>query len=54
MVNECGENTTKEQLSEFIWKTLNSGKVLSTLTRSIDESLFYWKSTFVAFEVIDY
>ncbi|KAK2637159.1 hypothetical protein Ddye_031951 [Dipteronia dyeriana] len=28
VVNECGENTTTEQLKDFIWKTLNSGKVV--------------------------
>ncbi|KAK2642834.1 hypothetical protein Ddye_024597 [Dipteronia dyeriana] len=28
VVNECGENPTTEQLKDFIWKTLNSGKVV--------------------------
>ncbi|KAK9282609.1 hypothetical protein L1049_010827 [Liquidambar formosana] len=26
VVDECGENTTTEQLKDYIWKTLNSGK----------------------------
>ena len=29
MVDECGENITSEQLKDYVWKTLNSGKVLS-------------------------
>lgn len=29
VVEECGENITKEQLNDYVWKTLNSGKVLS-------------------------
>lgn len=29
MVDECGENITTEQLKDYVWKTLNSGKVLS-------------------------
>ncbi|XP_047336086.1 citrate synthase, mitochondrial-like [Impatiens glandulifera] len=28
VVDECGENITKEQLKEFVWNTLNSGKVV--------------------------
>ena len=28
MVSECGENITIEQLKEYVWKTLNSGKVV--------------------------
>lgn len=28
VVNECGENITKEQLEDYVWKTLNSGKVV--------------------------
>ncbi|KAM6580553.1 hypothetical protein CsatA_004327 [Cannabis sativa] len=28
VVDECGENITKEQLKEYVWKTLNSGKVV--------------------------
>lgn len=27
VVKECGENITTEQLKEYVWKTLNSGKV---------------------------
>jgi citrate synthase len=27
-VEECGENISKEQLKEYVWKTLNSGKVV--------------------------
>lgn len=29
VVDECGENITTEQLKDYVWKTLNSGKVLS-------------------------
>ncbi|KAH7684355.1 Citrate synthase eukaryotic-type protein [Dioscorea alata] len=28
VVKECGENITTEQLQEYVWKTLNSGKVV--------------------------
>ncbi|XP_038983972.1 citrate synthase, mitochondrial isoform X2 [Phoenix dactylifera] len=28
LVEECGENITTEQLKDYIWKTLNSGKVV--------------------------
>lgn len=28
VVDECGENVSTEQLKEYIWKTLNSGKVI--------------------------
>lgn len=28
VVSECGENVTTEQLKDYIWKTLNSGKVV--------------------------
>ncbi|KAL3732754.1 hypothetical protein ACJRO7_029406, partial [Eucalyptus globulus] len=28
VVDECGENVSTEQLKEYIWKTLNSGKVV--------------------------
>lgn len=28
VVKECGENISTEQLKEFVWKTLNSGKVV--------------------------
>ncbi|KAI4338833.1 hypothetical protein MLD38_023844 [Melastoma candidum] len=28
VVDECGENITKEQLKDYVWKTLNSGKVV--------------------------
>ncbi|CAA7407244.1 unnamed protein product [Spirodela intermedia] len=28
VVEECGENITTEQLKEYVWKTLNSGKVV--------------------------
>ncbi|GFZ00639.1 citrate synthase family protein [Actinidia rufa] len=28
VVDECGENMTKEQLKDYVWKTLNSGKVV--------------------------
>lgn len=28
VVDECGENISTEQLKEYIWKTLNSGKVV--------------------------
>ncbi|ERN12645.1 citrate synthase, mitochondrial isoform X2 [Amborella trichopoda] len=28
LVEECGENVTKEQLKDYVWKTLNSGKVV--------------------------
>ncbi|XP_078437892.1 citrate synthase, mitochondrial-like [Wolffia australiana] len=28
VVEECGQNITTEQLKEYIWKTLNSGKVV--------------------------
>ncbi|KAJ0443861.1 Citrate synthase [Helianthus annuus] len=27
VVNECGENISKDQLKDYVWKTLNSGKV---------------------------
>lgn len=27
VVDECGENISTEQLKEYVWKTLNSGKV---------------------------
>lgn len=27
VVDECGENITKDQLKDYVWKTLNSGKV---------------------------
>lgn len=27
VVSECGENVSKDQLKDYIWKTLNSGKV---------------------------
>lgn len=27
MVEECGENISTEQLKDYVWKTLNSGKV---------------------------
>ena len=27
VVEECGENITTEQLKDYVWKTLNSGKV---------------------------
>lgn len=27
VVDECGENITTEQLKDYVWKTLNSGKV---------------------------
>jgi citrate synthase len=27
VVEECGEDISKEQLKEYVWKTLNSGKV---------------------------
>lgn len=27
VVEDCGENVSTEQLREYIWKTLNSGKV---------------------------
>ncbi|KAJ6984307.1 hypothetical protein NC653_022543 [Populus alba x Populus x berolinensis] len=26
VVEECGENITTEQLKDYVWKTLNSGK----------------------------
>ncbi|MCD7458653.1 hypothetical protein HAX54_038822 [Datura stramonium] len=26
VVEECGENISKEQLKDYVWKTLNSGK----------------------------
>lgn len=29
VVEECGENVSKEDLKNHIWKTLNSGKVVS-------------------------
>ncbi|XP_074292477.1 citrate synthase, mitochondrial isoform X1 [Silene latifolia] len=28
VVDECGENITSEQLKDYVWKTLNSGKVV--------------------------
>ncbi|XP_044465264.1 citrate synthase, mitochondrial [Mangifera indica] len=28
VVEECGENISKEQLNDYVWKTLNSGKVV--------------------------
>ncbi|KAK4411005.1 Citrate synthase, mitochondrial [Sesamum angolense] len=28
VVEECGENVSKEHLKEYVWKTLNSGKVV--------------------------
>ncbi|XWS45672.1 hypothetical protein CRYUN_Cryun14cG0000200 [Craigia yunnanensis] len=28
VVDECGENISKEQLKDYVWKTLNSGKVV--------------------------
>ncbi|KAH9774709.1 Citrate synthase 4 [Citrus sinensis] len=28
VVDECGENVTTEQLKDYVWKTLNSGKVV--------------------------
>ncbi|KAL0725393.1 hypothetical protein Bca4012_039992 [Brassica carinata] len=28
VVKECGENISKEQLKDYVWKTLNSGKVV--------------------------
>ncbi|PSS10035.1 Citrate synthase [Actinidia chinensis var. chinensis] len=28
VVNECGKNITTEQLKDYVWKTLNSGKVV--------------------------
>ncbi|KAG4199641.1 hypothetical protein ERO13_A05G160100v2 [Gossypium hirsutum] len=28
VVEECGENITKEQLKDYVWKTLNGGKVV--------------------------
>ncbi|XVE86226.1 hypothetical protein DITRI_Ditri18aG0018400 [Diplodiscus trichospermus] len=28
VVDECGENISKEQLKEYVWKTLNNGKVV--------------------------
>ncbi|KAJ4843554.1 hypothetical protein Tsubulata_007973 [Turnera subulata] len=28
VVDECGENMTTDQLKEYVWKTLNSGKVV--------------------------
>lgn len=28
VVEECGENVTKEHLKDYVWKTLNSGKVV--------------------------
>ncbi|XP_047335643.1 citrate synthase, mitochondrial-like [Impatiens glandulifera] len=28
VVDECGENITKDQLKDYVWKTLNSGKVV--------------------------
>ncbi|RZC77446.1 hypothetical protein C5167_001631 [Papaver somniferum] len=28
VVSECGENVSKDQLKDYIWKTLNSGKVV--------------------------
>ncbi|KAA0058668.1 citrate synthase [Cucumis melo var. makuwa] len=28
VVEECGENITKDQLKDYVWKTLNSGKVV--------------------------
>ncbi|KAI3796700.1 hypothetical protein L1987_39379 [Smallanthus sonchifolius] len=28
VVNECGENISKDQLKDYVWKTLNSGKVV--------------------------
>jgi citrate synthase len=28
VVEECGENITTEQLKDYVWKTLNSGKVV--------------------------
>lgn len=27
VVEECGENIKTEQLKDYVWKTLNSGKV---------------------------
>ncbi|KAJ4867543.1 Citrate synthase 4 [Raphanus sativus] len=30
VVEECGENISKDQLKEYVWKTLNSGKVKYT------------------------
>lgn len=27
VVEECGENVSKEQLKDYVWKTLKSGKV---------------------------
>jgi len=29
VVKECGENISTDQLKDYVWKTLNSGKVLS-------------------------
>lgn len=28
MVDECGENISTEQLKDYVWKTLKSGKVI--------------------------
>lgn len=33
MVEECGENITTEQLKDYVWKTLNSGKVRTLMRR---------------------
>lgn len=32
VVDDCGENVSTEQLKEYIWKTLNSGKVHSSVS----------------------
>jgi hypothetical protein len=35
VVEECGENISKEQLKDYVWKTLNSGKVGTHLWKFI-------------------
>ncbi|KAL8530428.1 hypothetical protein ACS0TY_007459 [Phlomoides rotata] len=31
VVEECGENDSKEDLKDYVWKTLNSGKVSNSI-----------------------
>lgn len=44
VVEECGENITTEQLKDYVWKTLNSGKVANPhfcTSSSLDSLLFF-------------
>lgn len=44
VVDECGESISTEQLKEYVWKTLNSGKVSSNIYLSFQQIHYDWNN----------